>query len=89
MDAMNDRDSGAAAVAVLDVGKTNVKLSAVGADGTVAETISVPNPVLPGPPWRHHDLTKLSEWVFETLAALSRRHGLAAVVAAGHGRAAF
>lgn len=85
MDAMNDRDSGAAAVAVLDVGKTNVKLSAVGADGTVAETISVPNPVLPGPPWRHHDLTKLSEWVFETLAALSRRHGLAAVVAAGHG----
>lgn len=41
---MNDRDSGAAPVAVLDVGKTNVKLSAVGADGTLVETISVPNP---------------------------------------------
>ncbi|RVN74930.1 carbohydrate kinase, partial [Sinorhizobium meliloti] len=82
---MNDRDSGAAPVAVLDVGKTNVKLSAVAADGTLVETISVPNRVLPGPPWRHHDLTRLGGWVFETLAVLSRRHGLAAVVAAGHG----
>ncbi|WP_139015718.1 FGGY-family carbohydrate kinase [Ensifer aridi] len=72
-------------VAVLDVGKTNVKLSAVGADGAVVETISIPNPVLPGPPWRHHDLKSLGEWVFETLAALSRRYDLAALVTAGHG----
>ncbi|MDX1218846.1 carbohydrate kinase [Sinorhizobium medicae] len=82
---MNDSGSGAAAVAVLDVGKTNVKLSAFTADGAAVETLSVPNPVLPGPPWRHHDVTALSQWVFETLAALSRRHDLSAIVTAGHG----
>ncbi len=72
-------------VAVLDVGKTNVKLSAVTADGALVETSSAANPVLPGPPWRHHDLSTLSEWVFETLAALSRRYDFHAVVPSGHG----
>ncbi|OAP36930.1 carbohydrate kinase [Sinorhizobium glycinis] len=72
-------------IAVLDVGKTNVKLSAAAADGTIVETLSVPNPVRPGPPWRHHDLQSLGEWVFDTLAALSRRYDLAALVTAGHG----
>ncbi len=72
-------------VAVLDVGKTNVKLSAAEADGAIVETLSVPNPVLPGPPWRHHDLNTLSEWVFETLATLSRRHAFSAFVTSGHG----
>ncbi|ACP22611.1 putative carbohydrate kinase protein (plasmid) [Sinorhizobium fredii NGR234] len=72
-------------VAVLDVGKTNVKLSAAAADGTIVETLSVANPVRPGPPWRHHDLRALSEWVFETLATLSRRHAFGAFVTAGHG----
>lgn len=32
-----------------------------------------------------HDVTALSQWVFETLAALSRRHDLSAIVTAGHG----
>jgi sugar/nucleoside kinase (ribokinase family) len=39
-----------ATVAVLDVGKTNVKLSAVTPGGHVAETLSVENRSLPGPP---------------------------------------
>nr|WP_173513810.1 FGGY-family carbohydrate kinase [Sinorhizobium psoraleae] len=82
---MNGREGRAAMVAVLDVGKTNIKLSAVGADSAVMETISVPNPVLPDPPWRHHDLKTLGEWVFETLAVLSRRHDFCTVVPSGHG----
>ncbi|MET4690529.1 FGGY-family carbohydrate kinase [Sinorhizobium fredii] len=82
---MSDRESAAAMVAVLDVGKTNVKLSAAAADGTIVETLSVPNPVRPGPPWRHHDLDTLSEWVFESLASLSRRHAFSALVTSGHG----
>ncbi|WP_179875462.1 FGGY-family carbohydrate kinase [Sinorhizobium sp. BJ1] len=82
---MSDRGNAATMVAVLDVGKTNVKLSAADADGTIIETLSVPNPVLPGPPWRHHDLDALGEWVFETLASLSRRHVFSAFVASGHG----
>ena len=72
-------------IAVLDVGKTNVKLNAVTADGVVLETLSIPNPVLPGPPWRHHDLGAISEWVFSGIGQLCRRHPLSAFVASGHG----
>ncbi|MGF6159810.1 sugar (pentulose or hexulose) kinase [Ensifer sp. KUDG1] len=78
-----DADTGT--VAVLDVGKTNVKLNAVTSDGFVLETLSVANPVLPGPPWRHHDLESLGEWIFASLADLGRRHPLQTFVAAGHG----
>jgi len=67
--------SEAASVAVLDVGKTNVKLSAVTPGGEVAETVSVGNPVLPGPPWRHHDLRELNAWVLESLAARAAGNG--------------
>ncbi|OCP04269.1 MULTISPECIES: FGGY family carbohydrate kinase [unclassified Ensifer] len=78
-------DEDAGTVAVLDVGKTNVKLNAVTTDGVVLETLSVANPVLPGPPWRHHDLDGLGEWIFSRLADLGRRHPLRTFVAAGHG----
>ncbi len=74
-----------ARVAVLDVGKTNVKLSAVTPDGEVAETLTVANEVRPGPPWRHHDLRALGEWAMGALAGLSRRHPVERFVATGHG----
>lgn len=74
-----------ATVAVLDVGKTNVKLSAASAEGDIIETLSTPNEVKPGPPWRHHDLEGLSDWVFASLASLGRRHPIRTVVASGHG----
>lgn len=72
-------------IAVLDVGKTNVKLNAVTADGAVLETLSIANPVLPGPPWSHHDLGAIGEWAFSGLAQLARRHPLSTFVASGHG----
>ena len=75
----------AGSIAVLDVGKSNVKLSACDVDGHVAETLSTPNPVLPGPPWRHHDLEALNDWVMAGLAALGSRHPLRHFVASGHG----
>ena len=43
---------GDATVAVLDVGKSNVKLSACMADGHLCETLTLPNEVLPDPPCR-------------------------------------
>ena len=73
------------AVAVLDVGKSNVKLSACTAGGHVLETLTLPNAVLPGPPWRHHDLAQQNAFVLEGLAALSRSHPLQHFVASGHG----
>ncbi|MFC6488417.1 FGGY-family carbohydrate kinase [Nitratireductor sp. GCM10026969] len=77
------RESGT--VAVLDVGKTNIKLSAATAEGAVLETLSVENPVRGGPPWRHHDLQAVRGWLLEGLARLARRHPLEAFVASGHG----
>ncbi len=74
-----------ASVAVLDVGKTNVKLSAVTPTGQVAETLAVANEVRPGPPWRQHDLAGLGEWAMEALARLARRHPIERFVATGHG----
>jgi sugar (pentulose or hexulose) kinase len=72
-------------VAVLDVGKTNVKLNAVAADGTILETLSTPNTVHPGPPYRHHDLPGLEDWAIGALRDLGQRHAIAAIVPCGHG----
>lgn len=72
-------------VAVLDIGKTSVKLSAATPDGALLETITAGNPVLPGPPYRHHDMGALESWVLDGLASLGTRHRIAAVVATGHG----
>lgn len=72
-------------IAVLDVGKSNVKLSACTAGGQVLETLTLPNAVLPGPPWRHHDMAAQNAFVLEGLADLSRRHPLQHFVASGHG----
>lgn len=72
-------------VAVLDVGKSNVKLSACTAGGHVLETLTLPNATLPGPPWRHHDMAAQNAFVLDGLAALSRRHPLQHFVASGHG----
>lgn len=72
-------------LAVFDVGKTNIKLSAVDAGGRVLETLSLANPVREGPPWRHHDLAAIRAWLFDGLGALARRHALAGFVPVGHG----
>lgn len=75
----------AADIAVLDVGKTNIRLWAACPDGTLLEHESTPNRVLPGPPWRHHDLCSLAPWVAGTLAGFCRRHPIRVVVPVGHG----
>ncbi|WP_292665123.1 hypothetical protein [Mesorhizobium sp.] len=76
-----------ASIAVFDVGKTNIKLSAMTFDGVFAESLSVRNEVRPGPPWRRHDLKGISDWLFGSLASLCRHHPLEKVVATGHGSA--
>ena len=73
------------AILVLDVGKTNVKLSAAAPDGRLIETLSMPNPVRPGPPYPHHDLDGIEAWLQGGMRALGGRHAVEAVVACGHG----
>ncbi|NTJ67994.1 carbohydrate kinase [Agrobacterium rhizogenes] len=72
-------------VAVFDIGKTNVKLSAATDDGRVLETLSTPNIVRDGPPYRHHDLAELEAWLIDSLTELGRRHDIGAIVTCAHG----
>lgn len=72
-------------VAVFDVGKTNAKLYAVAADGTILATASTPNRLLDGPPYRHHDLAGLEAFLLDSLADLARRHAIEAIVPCAHG----
>lgn len=72
-------------IAVLDVGKTNVKLSAATAEGEILEQISTPNVVVDAPPYRHHDLPALEAWLLGALADLARRHRIEAIVPCTHG----
>src|SRR5215472_16777008 len=73
-------------VAVLDIGKTNVKL-AVFEQGRLLWEKSAPNRVLPGPPYPHEDVE--SAWAF-FLAALrdaARTHEISTIVPTAHGAA--
>ncbi|SNB78869.1 Sugar (pentulose or hexulose) kinase [Arboricoccus pini] len=72
-------------VAVFDIGKTNAKLSAVGADGQLALTLGTPNRTRPGPPYSHHALDEMEAWLCQSLAELHRRHPIEAIVLSGHG----
>ncbi len=72
-------------VAVLDIGKTNVKLSAAAPAGAILETLSTPNVVLDEPPYRHHDIRDLEQWVSAGLRDLRTRHPIGAIVTCAHG----
>lgn len=72
-------------VAVLDVGKTNLKLLAVTPEGAVLEAVRTRNLSRPGPPYLHVDLAAMEAWLLGALGDLARRHRLAAFVATGYG----
>lgn len=74
-------------VAVLDVGKTNVKLTAATREGVLLETISLANGATPGPPYLHVDTDRIEAWLLDALPALARRHPIGAIVTTGHGSA--
>ncbi len=78
-------DPAQATIAVLDVGKTNIKLAAATANGEVVEALSIPNPVLAGAPWAFHDLPAIGEWALSALAGLCRKHPIGHFIAVGHG----
>ena len=74
-------------VGVLDIGKTNIKLSAVTRQGAVLETLSTGNSAQSGPPYKHPDLDGIEAWLLEALGPLVRRHDVGAIVATCHGSA--
>ncbi len=70
--------------AVLDVGKTNIKLLAIDA-GRIVGRRSMPNRSLPGPPYPHHDLALTEAWLLAALRELATRYAPEAIVATTHG----
>ena len=61
-------------VVVLDIGKSNIKLSACNYLGEVFETLSTPNQTCNGKPWKYHNLEKINIWVLQNLSALSKKY---------------
>jgi len=75
-------------VAVIDVGKTNVKLALADAK-TLAEgaVITRKNTVLPGPPWPHFDHEAIWAFLLEGLAGFHHSHRVSAISITTHGAA--
>ena len=60
-------------VAVLDVGKTNVKLVLVDAIALrEVQVLNRPNAVLPGPPYPHYDTDAIWAFLLDGLAQVQR-----------------
>jgi sugar (pentulose or hexulose) kinase len=74
-------------VAVLDIGKTNIKLSAATRGGAILETLSTANTAKSGPPYKHPDLGGIEAWLLDSLGPLARRHDIGALVTTCHGSA--
>lgn len=72
-------------IAVLDVGKTNVKLHGIDAAGTTVASESVANRIVYAPPYPHHDLAGIGTWLIGALRRLNAAHPVDALVATAHG----
>jgi len=75
----------AGAVAVLDIGKTNVKLALFGLDGALLWERATPNRVLPGPPYPHADVEAIWAFLLGALREASAAAAIAAIVPTTHG----
>jgi len=75
----------AARIAVLDIGKTNLKLLVATADGWPIESHSIPNAAALSGPYLAYDVARLEEWVLDALADVTQRHAIRAVISTAHG----
>ncbi|MGY0572617.1 carbohydrate kinase [Bradyrhizobium sp. RDM12] len=72
-------------IAVLDIGKTNLKLLVASEDGWPLETHAIPNVPMTRGSYLAYDLGGLEEWFLDTLAVVSQRHPIAALIVTAHG----
>jgi sugar (pentulose or hexulose) kinase len=78
----------AEAVAVLDVGKANVKLLAISPQGRILSVRSAPNEVRRGQPYPSCDTEHIWRWLTAALADLGERFALQAIVPTSYGSTA-
>lgn len=75
-------------IAVIDIGKTNVKLALVDLPNlTEIAVITRPNLVIPGPPWPHFDTETHWAFILSGLAQFHRDHRVDAISITTHGAA--
>jgi L-fuculokinase len=77
-----------AAIAVLDVGRTDVQLLAITADGEILSSRQAPNAVRSGEPYPHCDTEHLWRWMMAALADLGERFAITAIVPTSYGATA-
>ena len=76
-------------IAVIDIGKTNVKLALVDRDAMVELTVLTrPNRVSPGPPYPHFDIAGHWSFLLAGLAQFHASHGIDGISITTHGACA-
>jgi L-fuculokinase len=76
------------AAAVLDVGRTNVRLCAIDERGNALRILARPNAVIDGPPYPHFDTDGLFDWTIAALGGWSRDLEVHTLIPVTHGAAA-
>jgi len=76
------------AIAVFDIGKTNIKLTLVDAQGQELAVRRRANRPRDDGPYPHHDVVAIETWLLDNLAELARRWRIRAIVPVTHGATA-
>jgi sugar (pentulose or hexulose) kinase len=74
--------------AVLDIGKTNVKVVVLDDDGREVHVAQRANQVEPGPPYPHFEVDALWDWILAALHGVPDRGAIATLVPVTHGATA-
>jgi L-fuculokinase len=74
--------------AVIDVGKSNVRVCAVDEAGRSLATRSIPNTVVVEPPYPHHDVDHLFEWIVSSIREFSEQFDVRTIIPVAHGACA-
>ena len=81
---MTDRD----ATIVIDIGKTNAKLTLIDADGNTISEQRCANTILDDGPYPHHDTERLWAWMLATFRTFAGLAKVGAIVPVTHGATA-
>ncbi|MBW8901521.1 MAG: L-fuculose kinase, partial [Massilia sp.] len=76
------------ATLVLDIGKTNVKLTLIDAGGHTLAERRCANTIVDDAPYPHHDTERIWEWMLATMRELGSVAGIDAIVPVTHGATA-
>ena len=76
------------ATIVLDIGKTNVKLALLDAQGGLLAEQRMPNAIVASGPYPHHDVERIWDWMLATMADFAARATIGAIVPVTHGATA-